>query len=378
MKKILLLIVLIVFYQCDTSKVSTNVKNKSKIEININKNIELLGLGYFIGFEGVDIENKISVVDGEKIPKKDWHNYGYKLYLDYKSYATSKNLMQCFSVADHLWLDYLTAFLLQVDEVPNAKLNDTVNESYYINFSKEKNSEEAKKNAEIFLNGLNAFSKEIKFETYLTNAKVYYKKVIEEIKNELPDNRFINNMEAFYKERFDSYILVPSLTIPKGMGFGIKNVYSGQTKVFNVFGALDAQLFNDIENLKMGFANQEKLRELSVHEFGHSFVNPVVAKLPDSLFTQTEHLFTPLKSAMYDQGYNTWEACVYEHFVRAGEVIIAEKIGEDENAKKLLLNYIEQRKFKYIPLILEELRRYDKGAYDSYYDLAEKTMKKLK
>lgn len=348
-----------------------------KLEIKVNKNIELLGLGYFIGFEGVDIEKKTVEINGKTIPKKEWHKYGFKIYQEYKTFATSNNLTKCFSVADHLWLDYLTAFLLQVDDVPNAHLKSSINKKYYLNFSKEKNLDEAKANAEIFLNGLNDFSKEIVFDTYLFKSKEFYDKAIEEIENNLPEENFVNAMELFYNKNFDKYLLVPSLTIPKGMGFGINNTEMNETKIFNVFGALDFQEFEEKDNPKMGFANQEKLRELSVHEFGHSFVNPIIAKLPDTIFTKTEHLFEPLKSAMSDQGYNTWKVCIYEHFVRAGEIIITEKIGENKNAEKLLTDYLEKRKFRYIFEITTELRKYDKGEYKSYYEMVEKTMKLL-
>jgi len=375
MKNILLIIVGLSVYQCGFAQVKDNSTNENKLEIKINKNIELLGLAYFIGFEGVDIEKKTIEIEGKTMPKREWHNYGFKIYQQYKSFITSEKLGKSFSVADHLWLDYLTAFLLQVENVPNAKLTDSIKEKYYLKFSKEKNIEEAEKNAEIFLDGLNIFSEEIEFDNYLTSSKVYYNKAIKEIEDMLPDNSFVEEMESFYRKKFDKYVLVPSLTIPKGMGFGIKNTSNG--KIFSIFGALDFQEFEDVKSLKMGFANQEKLRELSVHEFGHSFVNPVVAKLPDSLFLQTEHLFEPMKSAMSDQGYNTWKVCVYEHFVRAGEIIIAEKIGKKRSANKLFKDYHEKRQFKYLPEIIVELRRYDKDEYQSYYEMVKRVMEQL-
>lgn len=349
-----------------------------KVEIKINKNIELLGLAYFIGFEGVDIEEKTVEVNGITMLKKEWHNYGFKIYNDYKSYASSEYLARSFAVADHLWLDYINAFLLQVDDVPNAKLTNSVDEKYYINFSKEKNVGEAKKNAEIFLKGLNSFSEEIEFESYLINSKKYYIKVIEEIEGGLPDTAFIEAMESFYNKSFDKYLLVPSLTIPKGMGFAVNNINNGEREVYNIFGALGFQEFVDEENLKMGFTDKEKLRELSVHEFGHSFVNPIIVKLPDTLFTETEHLFEPLKTVMSKQGYNTWKACVYEHFVRAGEIIIAEKLGNKESAQKLFVDYNEKRQFKYLTQVINELRKYDDGEYKSYYEAVEKAMNALK
>lgn len=354
---------------------STNI---DKLEIEINKNIELLGLVYFIGFEGVDIEKKTIEVGDKILPKKEWHNYGFKIYQQYGAFATSENLAKSFSVADHLWLDYLSSFLLQVNNVPNAVLTESVDEKYYLNFSKDKNIDEAKAKAEIFLNGLNLFSEEIEFDSYLTNSKDYYDKVIEEVEIGLPDKNFIMAMESFYQKSFDNYLLVPSLTIPKGMGFAGSNSSHGKTEILNIFGALGFQEFDDKNHLKMGFEDQDKLRELSVHEFGHSFVNPMVAKLPDSIFTETAPLFEPLKSAMSDQGYTTWKACIYEHFVRAGEIIIAEKVGKKKNSERLLYDYVEKRQFRYLPEIIIELRKYDKGEYQSYYETVEKAMEQLK
>ena len=75
---------------------------------------------------------------------------------------------------------------------------------------------------------------------------------------------------------------------------------------------------------------------------------------------------------MADQGYNTWKASLYEHFVRAGEIIIAEKMGNLERAERLRYNYINKRSFKYIPDILNALKKYDRGAYDNYSETVKK------
>lgn len=356
---------------------STSVFANDKLKIEVNKNVELLGLAYFIGFEGQGIESNTVEIGGRKIPKKEWHNYGFMLYEKYKAHATSENLGKSFSIADHLWLDYIIAFLLQVENVPNAKLTDNIDESYYINFSKVKDIREAKQNVILFLDGLNAFSKEINFDQYLIDSKVYYDKSIEEIKKALPRQDFISTMEQFYKTEFDNYTLIPSLTIPKGMGFGIKYALNNKSNVFSVFGAFDFQNINNPNALSMGFDNKQRLRELSVHEFGHSFVNPIVGKLPEETFKKTEKLFEPLKSKMEEQGYNDWKVCVYEHFVRAGEILISEKLGDKEGTEKLEKEYVQTRQFKYIPIIIPELRKFGKGEYKTYFEAVQRTMDKL-
>lgn len=368
---------IILLATCTIISSATKGSSNDKLKIEINKNVELLGLGYFIGFEGVGIESKTVEINGKKIPKKEWHNYGFYIYEKYKSFAASENFGKSFMVAEHLWLDYLIGLLLQVDDFPNASLKESIDQSYYINFSKTKDIEEAKRNVVIFLDGLNAFYKEIDFDKYFKETSAFYEKVIDEIRNGLPKQDFIGTMENFYKGKFDGYALIPSLTIPKGMGFGIKYTADKRTRVFNVFGALDFQQFENTNELKMGFANEKKLRELSVHEFGHSFVNPVVDQLPGEKFSKTEKLFEPLRSAMSNQGYNTWKVCMYEHFVRAGEIIIAEKLGDKAGAAKLQAEYEQDRKFIYIPTILVELKKYDKGNHKTYYDAVIRSMDEL-
>ncbi|AXT19648.1 DUF4932 domain-containing protein [Flavobacteriaceae bacterium AU392] len=371
------ILIIVLFTSCN--RVNTEVENNksSKLRIEINKNIELLGFGYFIGFEGLNIENKTVEVNGEIIPKKEWHNFGYSFYEKYKSFASNENAIKSFAIADHLWLDYLIAFLLQVEEFPNAKLPETLDASYYINFSKDKNMAEAKLNATAFLDWLNKFYEEVNFDSFLSQSKPYYNKIIEEVTNAIPNATFIAEMEMFYQKRYDSYVLIPSLTIPKSMGFGIRMLEKDSSRVFNVFGALDFQEFNNIKKLKMGFNHPKKLRELSVHEFGHSFVNPEIFKLPDSLFANTKALFLSIKDNIYKQGYNTWKACVYEHFVRSGEIIIAERMGNLQTAKQLQLDYEIQRDFKYIPIILPELRKYNEGVYKTYSETIKNTMIKM-
>lgn len=356
---------------------STSLSANDKLKIEVNKNVELLGLAYFIGFEGPGIESDTIEIGDRRIPKKDWHNYGFKLYEKYKNYTKSENLARSFSTAEHLWLDYIIALLLQVGDVPNATLTDNIEESYYIDFSKIKDVQEAKQNVIQFLEGLNAFSKEVNFDQYMIDSKLYYDKSIEEITKALPKQDFIATMEKFYNTEFHSYSLIPSLTIPKGMGFGVNYTLNKKTNVLSVFGAMDFQSFSDLKNLQMGFTNHHKLRELTIHEFGHSFVNPIVSKLPEEIFTKTERLFEPLKSKMEAQGYNDWKVCIYEHFVRAGEIFICQQLGDKEGAENLIKEYVRDRQFKYIPAIIPELQNFKNGKYRSYEETVQKTMDKL-
>ena len=70
---------------------------------------------------------------------------------------------------------------------------------------------------------------------------------------------------------------------------------------------------------------------------------------------------------MQQQAYPSWEICLNEHFVRAGEIIIARKMGKiiesDEGLKSNLI-----KGFRYLPYIVKELERYNvPGSRQSQY-----------
>jgi len=341
----------------------------TKLKVGFHENIELFWFVAYIAYETAQIETKTIRINDKPILEKEWEAYGYYIYKKYKSRVlASKHLQKIAEIAAHLSYVSFTNLLLRVDKVPQAKLPADLHPSFYLSFSKTKNPEEARKNVKIFLTSFNALYKELKFDEYLKENKVYYDKVLEEIKNALPKAGFINHMETFLQKKFEAYILIPSLTMPKSRGYASKN---GQV-TYNVFGAVDYQKIDDTKHLKMGFANTRKVRELSIHEFGHSFINPEVAKLAKSYFENTRSLFTPIKKTMYKQAYPNWEDCVYEHFVRAMEVIMAEKYASKEAYENLKKEYIEEKQFIYIPKIVGILKNYAKEG--SLYDAIKKAM----
>ena len=354
-------------------------KNKT-IQVDFNKNVEFLGLIYFLGYEGPTIENDNGTfeMNGRRISGKDWHAYGWHLYQLYKKHASSEQLPVIDQLATHIWLDYLISLLLQLDDFPNAKIKDSIPLDYYIKFSKTKDEKEALKNVATFIEAVNKLYVEVNFDEYLEKYQSFYENALNQVKMNLPTENFLPEMEKFYQKSFETYTLVPSLTIPTGMGFGIWQHSGDKTKIFNVFGPLWFQKIEPLDSLDMGFNHKKKLRELSTHEFGHSFANPVVESMPEELIKGTKVLFDTIRTAMENQGYNEWQACLNEHFVRAGEVLIAQNMGNQQDAMDLKSHYIQERKFIYLPLILEELEKYNINKSISYKESVKKVMLMLK
>ncbi|NMM50129.1 DUF4932 domain-containing protein [Marinigracilibium pacificum] len=353
------LLQIIIFIFCSLSSIAQekNITNP-KLKIHFEKNVEFIGFIYFIGFETEGIEDKTININGKEIPKKEWHNYGYSFYKKYHSKFNSEHLQKAISVANHLWLDKILNLLIRVQDFPNADIPSDLPLQFYIDFSIDKDSVSAYQNASIFLSELNEFYEEINFDQYLNECDFFYQKAITEIEQTKPKYDFISSLENYFSNEYNSYHLIPSLTLPKTMGFGLKYPDGG---ICNVFGALDFQVISNPDSLNMGFKNEIKLRELSIHEFGHSFIHKAWASIPDSLINATSHLMTPIKEQMYDQGYNNWNTVINEHIIRTVELIIAKNNTTINEYNVLRKDYLEKRQFIYIPIFEKILINYKKN-----------------
>lgn len=347
------------------------------ISVLIKPNVELLGFVYFLGYEGAQLETHDSYLKNRSIKRSEWYSYGFSVYHRYKPYQSSPHLAVIMGYAERIWLDYLINLLLQVNDCPHAQLSDQIPERYYLRFSPTNSPQEARRNATQFLNAMNQLYVEVDFESYLRSSAKLYEQALTQVKQGLPGKRFVPAMEAFYGRHFDTYSFIPSLTIPTGMGFGLQYQLAQKDQTFHVFGPFKPQQFAEGTTLNMGFDDREHLLELSTHEFGHPFVNPVIDSLPAEMINRTTHLFEPIRSFMADQGYTSWKACLYEHFVRAGEIIIAQNLGHPQQATQLKANYITNRHFIYLPTILSELDNYNKQRAYSYRQAAQKGMQRL-
>lgn len=377
MKRILILLLFAVICLTSEAQLPSKTEIGPNLSISFNKNIELLGFAYFLAYEGQNSETKFITIEGEQVLEKEWQRYGYQLYQRYQEFQSSPHLRQAISVTEYLWLSDIIPLLLSIEDFPNASITPSLNPILYLAFSKKRNIADAKKNASFFLSACNDLYKEVDFDAYLKKSSNYYQSALAQLMKHLPETDFIPAMERFYQKKLGQYQLVPSLTIPNGMGFSATKERGSQKTVCNVFGGIAYQHFTDPKQLNMGFGEPNKLRELSVHEFGHAFVNPYIDALPKNRLDSCADLFKPIRARMEEQGYTTWRSCIAEHFVRAGEILIAEQMKPISSSKQLETEYLHDRKFIYLPIILQELRVYGNDKQGGYSEVIERVMQKL-
>jgi hypothetical protein len=336
-----------------------------RFEVKFNKNVEFLGFAYFVGFEGNEIEkaNKSQLFGGKIVSERERYRYGFRFYEQYKHHAENPDLEAAVDIASHLWLDYIIELLLQVDDFPRATLPKTIKSAYYRQFSEEGNVAEGKQYAVAFLNHLNAFYETVDFDQHLKNQAIYYKNALLEVQKNVPNAAVLDEMEQLYGQKLGTYTLVPSLTIPSGMGFGVGFETKGKKAAFNVFGAFELQNLDDTTQLNTGFDSPRDVQDKSVHEFGHSFVNHVIDAVPAPIISSKMALYEPIRQQMSAISYPNWKICLYEHFVRAGEVVIARRLGQPQSAEALYKYHHDELGFVYLPQIIQALEKNSQKSY---------------
>jgi hypothetical protein len=213
------------------------------------------------------------------------------------------------------------------------------------------------------------FYTEAKVEDFIRKNEAIYSKTISDVYKHLPTNNLISSMEQYYGIEHKAYVLIPSPTLFPSWGFG-GSIQDGDKKiVYNTFGP--QRVVRKGGKRVIDFNSPDKIRNISVHEFGHSFVNPIADK-PENreLINRYSHLFDPIKDELTKQAYTNWWVCVVEHLVRLGEIRISEAMGNRANAKMLRHDYTTNRSFIYLPLLERKIVEYEsnRDKYPTFED----------
>jgi len=357
--------------------INYSVTQPKKVQVVTKRNIELYGLMMVLD-DGPDVlrQKDTMLFDGRRAVSAQWYAVVPRNYEKYKRLDTCRIMTMYRKMeTEGYFYDFFVGFLLQVDDVPFARLNNNTGKQLIARFAPKGDTAEARQKATDFLNALNDFCRAADFDGYLADNKQYYDVAQATVEHNTPAGDFLPTMEHYYRKQFNQYTLVPSLNVFTGMGFGILN--HSTRSIYNAFGPFSFQNY-DAAHPDMGFDYPEKIRALAVHEFGHSFANPAIDSLPASLLEQTAYLYEPIKEPMKKQAYTAWVMSLYEHLVRAGEVIVAEKIGDSARAVKSMQDNVNNG-FIYLPFMVQELKKWDKNpAGVSFNEAVLQMMLKLK
>jgi hypothetical protein len=187
---------------------------------------------------------------------------------------------------------------------------------------------------------INDFYRQSDFEVFWQEHQVDYDQIQREVWSSMPGTDLLKAVEHYYGiagyPGIKGYYLVPSPQIIGWNGFGLRVPTEEGLEVYNLFGPFRSIEGNDSG---FGFDNREAIANLSVHEFGHSFVNPLVEPPHyHQIIERFDQLYTTIR-ATGKMGYKGW-VCVAEHIIRACEVRIAAAVGNVVEAEQIRKDYI--------------------------------------
>ena len=348
---ILTAILLIFTSACTTNKnLQQSAKTNPTAKIHFSKNVELFG--YLI-----------------QLAEPEAHDPNHPITQILAQGADDINnpaVQSIYEVGGHL--PYET-FVKLFYALPEFQLTETYTFTTEILSRQGITTEEELETIKTLLGHVNQFYQTSKFEQVWTQLEPHRQSTLELLAGNLPSTALLQQVEDFYQQEFTGYEVVPSLTIWSGPGWGFQTPKGKEKIATFILGPLEPN-FN--------YADGARFENLAIHEFGHSFVNHVVLGTVGEQITQTEALFEPVREAMAPQGYQNWETCVIEHFVRAGEVLIPELMGDAAASQVALTRHTESSSFIYLPFIVDQLRAYRVEQDLSYEEAVRKTMDDLR
>jgi hypothetical protein len=202
-----------------------------------------------------------------------------------------------------------------------------------------------------FLAAVRQFVKDTNFNEFIATHRSLYETTKSRMKDCLEKNAHMEWFDEYFGSRPEA-----SFTLAIGLLNGPGNygarccTVDGKEELYCILGAW----MTDDKGLPA--FNQSMLGTV-VHEFSHSYVNPLTAKYKTEVDKYAK-LFDPIAGRMRAQAYPAWETCVNEHIVRALTTRYSYlKVGEDAGDKSLQNE--RQRSFFYVPALCDSLKYYE-------------------
>jgi hypothetical protein len=357
-------------------------KKTSKFSVSYHKNIDT----YFLA-EILSAEHRKSNRDFELFKIKECSTYQPIVKQALNKYGHLKNskialltakindtLLQKYGIGN----DAMMKPLLYHKEFPLKGWNEAY--AFEGNTLTKAQNEEVTSLITNYITELEHFFDQEKIGDFFKENKAFYEGGIAEYERQIPPN-FTSAMEQFYGEKFQKYIVLisPMMMWPiddnegRGIGTDVKDK-SGNKSIYEI-----ASPFMRVQKPgQFGYDNQFQARFLTVHEFGHSFVNKEVYRYKDQL-GKFKDLFekSNLKEIMTKtSGVADYQTCVVEHLVRLGEIQTA-KIQHDDKRAKKLEEYHLKNYFIFLPQLEEKIKEYNanRAQYKTFGDFVPELIK---
>ncbi|MCG8502272.1 MAG: DUF4932 domain-containing protein, partial [Firmicutes bacterium] len=322
----------------------TNCTRQSTIEdnnlvnlnynVSVNKNIELLTVIQYLADFDLKYEGGHIIAEEKESIYRDNVKKHFAEYREHPAVVLYEEMVN-YGFA----FDTSTRFMLYVDD--NLEFKDPNIEKTLAMEEKEKwgGFEKGQK----FLIALKEFESDTNFNDFYKESLEIYNQFVYDFETKIPLKNMIELLVTFYGYNHDSYNIIITPLSPSGKGPYIENSNSG-LEAYCICVPID-NLTNPVE--------------MVIHEFSHSYINPLAFKNSYPIL-KASHLLEPISEEMKLISYGSWMTVAIEHIVRASTARIIYHLEGQESAAQELEKQINKG-FIYIEPIYNKLIEYEKN-----------------
>jgi hypothetical protein len=212
-----------------------------------------------------------------------------------------------------------------------------------------------------FLGLARDFVESADFKGFVTAHQSLYRLTEERMQALMEEHEVVSWFNGFFGSLPDARFSIVLGLLNGGGSYGPKVVYpDDQEELFTILGVWMA----DSEGLPRF---DKGVLGTVVHEFCHSFVNPLVNRHSRELKDAGEAIFALVEAKMRSQAYSNWKSMMYESLVRASVVRWDLSANGEESAKSRIA-WEEKNHFFWISGLSELLAQYE-AQRDTYPNL---------
>ena len=328
---------------------------KKQFNIYTDKRIELLNIIQYLS--DYPILNQSDSLEYKKVIDKYFKNYK-----SHSAVILNKNISSTF-----FSFDRPINFILHY-KLPELELITPFTDEELTSL----NASNSRDTLNLIITEFKKFYNETKFNEFYKSNSNFYNKIKEPIITEFKKYNIVATLENHYRTKNQSYNILISPLLHDG-GYAVNINEKGKHNLFAIIGPS-----NTINKFPV-FDTKTTLSIYTLHEMSHSFCNPIIDSNWNE-FSKLDCLYKPIEAAMKEQGYPTWKTCLYEHLVRANEIILNEIIFGKQSADEVKLNYVKDKKWIYIDDFISVIKNSyltDKQKYKSQNDVMPLIINKL-
>lgn len=209
--------------------------------------------------------------------------------------------------------------------------------------------------AHAFLADLRSFAHETKFDAFLAAHQSLYETAAGRLRQVIREARVVEWFDSFFGRRAATDFVIPLGMLNGGGSYGVNARLDGRPPGLEIYSILGIWSLDDQGLPKF----DKRIAGTIVHEFCHSYTNPLVDAHIEALRPAGEKLFPMVESDMRRQAYGTWQTLMYESLDRAcGVRYTLVALGPEAAAREVAYN--RDRRFLWTGRLSDLLGEYEK------------------